>query len=288
MNAMISADPIERTERLLVVMLTMAIVTTIPSWPEGFDAGALSPEIFALIQESRAEAGVPTFERSELLDGVAERRALLVASLPHSERLRVAESIAAEVRKAGLQTYRNVTMHLDMQRGYRYPASAFFLNWKKHTAWKTVMDPRFDAIGIATAKAESVGKRNWENDPAAENESSVNQELLRLGKRLQDLEPVSPGPIPFPVPGKSSALASVNRSRLAPSCCLRTRFSSWRYSMTASCWLVIQPASAVTRICHDCRTTAIRGSYSSAATTDSYSSLQEVGCSSQEAVQSRK
>lgn len=82
---MISANPIQRTLRVLAVVLTTATVAAVPSWAEVFDAGALSPEIFALLQEARAEAGVPTFERTELLDGVAEQRAILVASLPHSE-----------------------------------------------------------------------------------------------------------------------------------------------------------------------------------------------------------
>jgi len=137
-----------------VLALAIAIFTAGPAWAEGFDPEAIAVEVFALIQEARVEADVPAFERTALLDGVAAKRAALVASLAHADRLRIDEPIGAAVREAGLRAYRNVTVHLDMQRGYRYPASTFFLNWKKNPVWKTVMDPRFEAVGMATAQGD--------------------------------------------------------------------------------------------------------------------------------------
>ena len=53
--------------------------------------------------------------------------------------------------------------------------------------------------------------------------------------------------------------ASVNRRRPGPSCSRRTRFSSWRESMTARCCWVIQPATATTRNCNTWGKGDIRG-----------------------------
>ena len=51
---------------------------------------------------------------------------------------------------------------------------------------------------------------------------------------------------------------SVSLGRFRPSCCFRTPVSSRRDSMAASCWRVIQPAMATTRICQGWRAVVIR------------------------------
>ena len=57
-------------------------------------------------------------------------------------------------------------------------------------------------------------------------------------------------PRTLPLAASRRRWASVRHKRRLPSCSLRTRFSSCRYSMTACwCWL-IHPARAASRTCH--------------------------------------
>jgi len=112
-------------------------------------------EILALLQEARKEAGADALKHRQDLDLVAAQRAQQVADLPHARRLSRAEPIKNLLEEAGIKLYRRASMHQDMQRGFRYPASAFYRNWTKYeTAWSKAMDPAYGSVGLATAKGE--------------------------------------------------------------------------------------------------------------------------------------
>ncbi len=111
-------------------------------------------ELAAEIVEARRQAGLPPLERLPALDRAAAGRAEHVAGLPHARRLQVSEPIADEVNAQGIRLYRSVSLHLDMQRGYRHPAQAFVANWRRHPGWKKVVDPGNDAVGFGMARGE--------------------------------------------------------------------------------------------------------------------------------------
>ena len=110
------------------------------------------------LQEQRREAGVAGLERREALDRVARARAEAVAALPHERRLSQRDSLEADLKQAGIGRYRHASIHLDMNRGYEEPADGFMRTWRDYDmAWSKAMDPRFDAVGVATAR----GSDGW-------------------------------------------------------------------------------------------------------------------------------
>jgi len=138
----------ERMLRALAPVVLLVTATAVA-------ADSTATEVAELLREARIEAGSPELERRSDLDAVARARAEHVASLSHERRLSVKQPIADLLRDAAIERYRHATIHVDLQRGYAYPASAFFLNWQKYEqAWSTVMDPGYDGIGLATAKGE--------------------------------------------------------------------------------------------------------------------------------------
>jgi uncharacterized protein YkwD len=121
------------------------------------DPAQIADALFERLQTGRAEAGVARLERPAALDEAARAHAVQVAALPHAKRLTVSEPIGDRVRAAGIALYRSVTLHLDMQRGYANPASAFHENWRRGPAWQTAMERRFHSVGLAVA----VGSDGW-------------------------------------------------------------------------------------------------------------------------------
>lgn len=127
-------------------------------------AGAVAPapaaddradRIAGQLQEERRRAGVAELERRDLLDRVALERAEAVAALPHKRRLSPKEPVDVGLKAAGVERYRRASVHLDMNRGYEEPAEAFLRTWRAYAAaWSTAMDPRYDAIGLATTRAQ--------------------------------------------------------------------------------------------------------------------------------------
>lgn len=106
------------------------------------------------LQEARAEAGIGRLERREALDRVARERAEAIAALPHARRLSQKASLETGLKEAGVGRYRHAATHLDMNRGYTDPAGAFLRDWRDYSiAWSSAMDPRYDAMGLATTRA---------------------------------------------------------------------------------------------------------------------------------------
>ena len=133
------SKPFNATVRL-ALGLSVALCTP-GSFPAPEDPYAR--EILELVQEARIEAGLTPLERRPLLDAVARERARMVADLPHRERLTVDEPIGERLREVGAPRWRGVLLHLDLQRGYRYPTSTFFLKWKNHSGWPRVLGEQF-------------------------------------------------------------------------------------------------------------------------------------------------
>jgi uncharacterized protein YkwD len=131
----------------LVGCLTAAVVVA-------RGAGDTADDVFARLQEARVARGSGALERRPQLDGVARERARLVASLPHERRLQSHEPIGDGLRAAGVRLFRRATVHVDLNRGYTDPASAFLRTWRGYEAsWSTAMDPAHDAAGLAVEPA---------------------------------------------------------------------------------------------------------------------------------------
>ncbi|NIM01649.1 MAG: hypothetical protein GTN89_12640, partial [Acidobacteria bacterium] len=105
------------------------------------------------LKAGRESAGVGELERREELDAIALEYAREVAARPHAERLIQEHSISEYIDRADLGPYHLAKMHLDMGRGFRDYGEKFGRSWKQYRqAWESAMDPRFDAVGYATAR----------------------------------------------------------------------------------------------------------------------------------------
>lgn len=122
--------------------------------PEGPDRGPPADEVLSLLQEARATAGVGRLEHREVLTLVAQRRAALVASLPHAQRLSVDRSIGEDALAAGSGPFLRLKHHLDLSRGAQDPGTAFIRNWRRYDTWSTALDPDFDAVGLGIARGD--------------------------------------------------------------------------------------------------------------------------------------
>lgn len=120
----------------------------------GQEADPLAERITRYVQSQRAEAGVAALERRAELDRIARDRAELIAALPHARRLSLGEPIEDQLAEAGITWYARASTHMDMNRGYTDPGGAFLRSWRDlEGSWSRAMSPRYDALGIATAKA---------------------------------------------------------------------------------------------------------------------------------------
>lgn len=143
----------------LVVLVALAALASpavaTPSGAEGEVDEPIADTMLESLQQERSAAGLAPFLRRADLDSVADERARLIAGLPHAERLRHAESIAEALRRHGILWFRNASLHLDMGRGYRRPAEGFLRSWARYeSGWAKIRDPRYGAIGLATARAD--------------------------------------------------------------------------------------------------------------------------------------
>ncbi len=117
------------------------------------DAGTGEPVLRAL-QSARREAGVAPLIRRSDLDAVARERAEQLAALPQSRRMEErGEAVGHDLRRVGIECGR-VALHVDFNRGYTDPAARFVSSWSGYErSWELAMDPVFDGVGMATARA---------------------------------------------------------------------------------------------------------------------------------------
>lgn len=140
---------------LFAVFLAVSLGAAPDSRAAGQNQDEIAREVYELVLEARAKTAAGPLERRSSLDAVARRRAEYVAGLPHDKRLSVKEPITDLLNAQGIRLYRRSSLHLDMQRGYTYPASAFYESWKRYEqGWARALDPTFDGVGIGTARGE--------------------------------------------------------------------------------------------------------------------------------------
>jgi len=132
----------------------IVLLASVAGGPARASDDAVADAIVEQLQAERGAAGVDGLERRDSLDRVAREHAEMVAGLPHARRLSHKDSLETGLKAAGVEHYRHAALHLDMNRGYTDPAGAFLDTWHGYSrAWTKAMDPRFDAIGLASARA---------------------------------------------------------------------------------------------------------------------------------------
>jgi len=126
--------------------LTLATAVSSSSWVEG---------VFEHLQSARTNAGVAVLERRSSLDEAALDYARKVAAMPHSRRLTRDRPIDRDLEEAGIGSFRQATLHLDMGRGYSDYGEKFSRSWTKYKqGWKSATAERFDAVGLGTATGD--------------------------------------------------------------------------------------------------------------------------------------
>jgi len=106
------------------------------------------------IADGRDRADVTELERRAELDAVARDYARRVAALPQERRRGYATPIGPLLDAAGV-TYKFADLQFLMVRGYDDPGQALLRSWRDHRpGWRRALDPRFDAIGAATERAD--------------------------------------------------------------------------------------------------------------------------------------
>jgi uncharacterized protein YkwD len=154
--------------------------------------GAIAERVIAAVQTARQEAGVAPLVRRADLDALARERARQVAALPHARRLAEGGPIGEEIRSEGIAFHR-ASLHLDLNRGYPDPAVGFVRSWSRYEAsWSSARSAGFDAVGIATARADD----GW----------------IVLAAILLDEE--RPRPAPVPADLEARALVAINDVRI--------------------------------------------------------------------------
>lgn len=109
--------------------------------------------IFSAIVEARAEAGLGPLERRAALDAAAEARATRSARGPAAARVSSDRPLADDLEDAGLRAWsRGVERRITL-RGMD-PVEGVLSQWSGlRSAWERVLDPDYDAIGLAHAYA---------------------------------------------------------------------------------------------------------------------------------------
>lgn len=123
--------------------------------PGRADAGGTTADrVLEGLQQGRVHAGVTELARLGSLDELARQRAVIIAALPHSERLVYDEPLAPDFRELGIKVARS-SIHLDMVRGYTDPAAAFLRTWRGYEqSWTNAMDPVLERIGLAAERGD--------------------------------------------------------------------------------------------------------------------------------------
>ena len=130
----------------LVAALLSAAGATPPPWLE---------RVFEHVQAGRQRVQAESLERRAALDAAATAYAQDVADRPHSERLMQRTSIDRFLESSGIEQFHRAKLHLDMGRGYRDWGEKFSRSWSGYEmAWKSVIDPRYDALGLGAARGE--------------------------------------------------------------------------------------------------------------------------------------
>lgn len=139
--------------RLLASTLVLGVL--LPAGDTPLAADAIADGVCAALQRARAQADAPRFERRPALDRAAASRAAELATLPLERRMGKRRALESHLRDTGTETYLRVREHVDMKRGYARPTVSFLETWREYgEAWRTVMDPAWDAIGAASIRAE--------------------------------------------------------------------------------------------------------------------------------------
>ena len=111
--------------------------------------------VLGRVQEARQRADLAPLQRRPDLDAVAQAYAEEVAGLPHKKRLTQTRPIEDDLKRGGVGSFRRVSLHLDMGRGYRDLGSSFSASWRKSdSAWRRSQDAGWDAVGIGAATGE--------------------------------------------------------------------------------------------------------------------------------------
>ncbi len=143
-----------RRQRLAVLGIVAVVLLTSVANPTGDSPDPIVETLLERIGNGRAAAGAPRLEHRPALDRVALERARQIAALPEGRRLALGEPIDRVLERHGLTRYRRAFDYMDMKLGYRDPGAAFAATWQGYAqAWSSVLDPRRNAIGIATVEA---------------------------------------------------------------------------------------------------------------------------------------
>jgi uncharacterized protein YkwD len=137
----------------LLTVVTLLTLASLP--PARSESDSTADWVLEQLQEARLEVDVGRLERRDDLDAIAAVRAQEIAALPHSRRLTYEQPIGDQLRASGIRWFSSASAHLDMVRGYMRPEIGFLRSWKNYeSAWSKAMKPGFDAIGVASHRAD--------------------------------------------------------------------------------------------------------------------------------------
>jgi len=103
------------------------------------------------LDDSRAAAGAPAWERRSPLDRAAAAAAEEVAA---SARFELEGPIEPFLERVGVDRVRRAVPIVDVLRGYDDPVAAAVDHWNHYRhAWQELMSPEIDAIGLGEARA---------------------------------------------------------------------------------------------------------------------------------------
>ena len=165
---------------------------------------AVAERVLQAVQSARQETGVDLLVRRDELDSVARAHAEYVAGLSHAERLSASENFGPRLQAVGIEV-RRVSSHLDFNRGYEDPATAFVEGWSSYEpGWSSAMSEHYDQIGIASVRAEDgwnvlVGILVEERPPRPEPVPAEIEEqtlvAVNAARRERNLAPLDEDPV---------------------------------------------------------------------------------------------
>ena len=121
----------------------------------GVSGSSWVDRVFDHLRSGRESAGVAALERRASLDAVAQQYAREVAARPHSQRLVQQRPIGRYLEEAGIGSYHQTKLHLDMGRGFSDYGEKFSRSWTEYgPGWQSATDARFDAVGLGTATSD--------------------------------------------------------------------------------------------------------------------------------------
>jgi len=111
--------------------------------------------LFARVEETRSAQGLPPVARDPALERVALLRARDIAGEPADDRLSPELPLRRLLRDEESLAHRRVVELVDLQRAIEEPAESTWRAWQHHPpSWEVVIEPRVEAVGIATRRAD--------------------------------------------------------------------------------------------------------------------------------------